>query len=73
MRAIITGRYLDTVSGNSKNGKPFCYSKFLIGNQVYNIFGFDGTGLGEFDELTLDVDVYADAKGLRITKVGEGG
>lgn len=73
MRAIITGRYLDTVSGNNKKGEPYSFVKLLVGDKVVNVFNFDGTGLGEFEEITLDVDISSDARGLRIRKVGEGG
>lgn len=75
MRATIEGKFLSCKKGVNKNGKEYVFSRFLIGSQVFNVFGFDGSELAEFDEIVIPVNVFADEKGLRVTvaKVGEGG
>ena len=60
MKAVITGNFLGSHKGKSKDGKEYCYTDIYCGNSSVRVFGFDcsSSKVEQFATIDVLVDIF---------------
>lgn len=70
MKAVITGNFLGTQKGKSKDGKEYCYTDIYSGNSSVRVFGLDCSSreIEQFANIDVLVDIFGKDVSVRAVK-----
>lgn len=70
MKAVITGNFLGTQKGKSKDGKEYCFTDIYCGNSSVRVFGLDCStkNFEQFAIIDVLVDIFGKDVSVRAVK-----
>lgn len=68
MKAVITGNFLGTTKGKTKDGREYCFTDIYCGNASVRVFGLDCSNAEQFAVIDVPVDIYAEKMSVKYSQ-----